>query len=59
MSVLVKEEISSGVYVYHNNGNTIVEDNLTHILFDVDTMGRLKGYEISEDLKNVYVYLEE
>ena len=58
MSVLVKEQIASGVYMYHNNGVTILPENLTHILFDVDTMGTLKGYEISDDLKKVYVYLE-
>ena len=58
MSVLIKEQIADGVYMYYMNGQTISEDNLTHILFDVDTMGTLKDYTLSDNLEYAYIRLE-
>ena len=58
MSVLIKEQIADGVYMYYMNGQKISEDNLTHILFDVDTMGTLKDYTLSDNLEYAYIRLE-
>jgi hypothetical protein len=58
VSVLIKEQIADGVYMYYMNGQKISEDNLTHILFDVDTMGTLKDYTLSDNLEYAYVRLE-
>ena len=58
MSVLIKEELAIGVYMYHNNGKKLTDENLGHILWDVETMGTLEDYEVADDFEHVYVFME-
>ena len=59
MSVLSKDEMMKGVYLYTAFGDKITKENIEHIIFDLDTIGNIVSYDLTDDERGLIIFTED